>query len=69
MNLDLQRSKYIKAEVTVHKCEETVQGRKLFKGGNYMRKYGKSFKYNLIIHGLTECYLLQENIQKETKKE
>ena len=26
--------------VTVHKCAETIQGRKLFKGGNYMRKYG-----------------------------
>ena len=22
--------------------EETIQGRKLYKGGNYMRKYGKS---------------------------
>ena len=27
-------------EVTVHKCVETIQGRKVFKGGNYMRKYG-----------------------------
>ena len=27
-------------KVKVHKCEETTQGRKLFKGGNYMRKYG-----------------------------
>ena len=26
--------------VTVHKGAETIQGRKLFKGGNYMRKYG-----------------------------
>ena len=25
--------------ITVHKCAETIQGRKLFKGGNYMRKY------------------------------
>ena len=25
---------------TVHKSAETIQGRKLFKGGNYMRKYG-----------------------------
>ena len=23
----------------VHKCAETIQGRKLFKSGNYMRKY------------------------------
>ena len=27
--------------ITVHKCAETIQGRKLIKGGNYMRKYGK----------------------------
>ena len=26
--------------ITVHKCAENIQGRKLFKGGNYMRKYG-----------------------------
>ena len=26
--------------MAVHKCAETIQGRKLFKGGNYMRKYG-----------------------------
>ena len=28
--------------ITVHKCAETIQGRKLFKGGNYMRKYGNT---------------------------
>ena len=27
-------------KVTVHKGKETIQGRKLFKGGNYMRIYG-----------------------------
>ena len=32
-------------KVTVHKCAETIQGRKLFKGGNYMRKYGIQFWY------------------------
>ena len=26
--------------VTVHTGVETIQGRKLFKGGNYSRKYG-----------------------------
>ena len=26
--------------MTVHKSEETIQGRKLFKGGSYLRKYG-----------------------------
>ena len=34
LNLEIRRSK-----VTVHKGVETIQGRKLFKGGNYMRKY------------------------------
>ena len=28
--------------VAVHKSAETIQGRKLFKGGNYSRKYGIS---------------------------
>ena len=26
--------------VTVYKCADAIQWRKLFKGGNYMRKYG-----------------------------
>ena len=30
-------------KVTVHKSAETIQGRKLFKGGNYMRNYGILF--------------------------
>ena len=30
--------------VTVHTGAETIQGRKLFKGGNYMRKYGIYFR-------------------------
>ena len=41
LNLETQRSQYIRPKVTVHKGAETVQGRKLFKGGNYMRKYGR----------------------------
>ena len=36
-------------KVTVYKCAETIQGRKLFKGGNYMRKYGI---YNLLFSGI-----------------
>ena len=40
LNLEIQRSQYIRPKVTVHKGAETIQGRKLFKGGNYMRKYG-----------------------------
>ena len=39
-NLEIKRSQYIRPKVAVHKCMETIQGRKLFKGGNYMRKYG-----------------------------
>jgi hypothetical protein len=39
LNLEIQRSQYIRPKVTVHKCAETIQGRKLFKGGNYTRKY------------------------------
>ena len=44
-NLEIQRIPYIRPKVTVHKCAETIQGRKLFKGGNYMRKYGIQFCY------------------------
>ena len=40
LSLEIQRSQYIRPKVTVHKCAETIQGRKLFKGGNYSRKYG-----------------------------
>ena len=39
LNLEIQRSQCIMPKVTVHKGGETIQGRKLFKGGNYMRKY------------------------------
>ena len=35
-----ERSQYIRPKVRVHKGAETIQGRELFKGGNYMRKYG-----------------------------
>ena len=40
MNLEFQRS-VIRPEITVHKGAETIQVRKLFKGGNYTRKYGR----------------------------
>ena len=40
LNLEIQRSQYIRPKVTVLKGAETIQGRKLFKGGNYMRKFG-----------------------------
>ena len=37
------KSQYIRPKVTLHKWAETIQGRKLFMGGNYMRKYGMFF--------------------------
>ena len=40
LNFEIQRSQYIRPKVTVHKGAETIQGRKLFKRGNYMGKYG-----------------------------
>ena len=40
LNLEIQRSQHMRPKFTVHKCVETIQGRKLFKGGNYMSKYG-----------------------------
>ena len=49
LNLEIQRSQYIMPKVTVHKRAETIQGRKLFKGGNYMRNYG-SCRNSLIIY-------------------
>ena len=49
MNLEIQRSQYIRPKVTVHKCAEIIQGRKLFKGGNYMRKYGIPVSITLLI--------------------
>ena len=43
--MEIQRSQYKRPKVIVHKCEETIQERKLFKGENYMKKYG-IFKKN-----------------------
>ena len=45
MNLEVQRSQYTRPKVTVHKGAETIQGRKLLEGGNYMRKYGSRYKH------------------------
>ena len=39
---------YIGPEVTVNKGAETIQVRKLFKGGNYMGKYGIFLKHKTI---------------------
>ena len=47
LKLETQRSHYIWLNVTVNRGAETIQGRKLSKGGNYMRKYGKYKKKHL----------------------
>ena len=44
-HLEIQRSQYIRQKVTVHTGAETIQGRKLFKGGNYMRNCGNRLTY------------------------
>ena len=36
LNLEIQRSQYIRAKVTVHKCAETIQGRKLYEELRYI---------------------------------
>ena len=48
LNLEIQRSQYIQPKVTVHKCAETIQGRKLFKGGNTYVKLKHSFMLRYI---------------------
>ena len=57
LNLEIQRSNYIRPKVTVHKAAETIQGRKLFKGGNYMRKYGI---LALVLSKTASMYLLEQ---------
>ena len=36
LNLEIQRSKYIRPKVTAHKCAETIQGRKLYEEIRYI---------------------------------
>ena len=40
VSAEIQRSQYIRPKVIVHKGAETIQGRKLIKGRDYMRIYG-----------------------------
>ena len=42
LNLEIQRSQYIRPKVTVHKGAETIQGRKLYKEIRY------SFVHNFV---------------------
>ena len=39
MNLEIQRSQYIRPKVTVHKGAETIQGRKLYEEIRYYIHY------------------------------
>ena len=48
LNFEIQRLQYIRPKGTIHKGAETIQGRKLFKGGNYSRKYGKYKLWTLL---------------------
>ena len=36
LNLEIQSSQYIRPKVTVHKCVETIQGRKLYEEKRYV---------------------------------
>ena len=68
LNLEIQRSQYIRLKVTVHKCAETIQGRKLFKGGKYMRKYGISNVYDLtLLDSMIEIILLMLRSNSDTQ--
>ena len=42
-------------KITVHKGAETIQGRKLSKGGNYMRKYGMYLAFTLQMSSDIAC--------------
>ena len=46
-NLEIQRSQYIRPKVTVNKGAETIQGRKVFIGGNYKYKFKTRKKNNV----------------------
>ena len=37
LNLDFKRLQYIRLKVTVHKCAETIQGRKLYEEIQYIQ--------------------------------
>ena len=57
--------------ITVHTCTETIQGRKLFKGGNYFRKYGRCFLHpGKVIHSkngkVIQLTLITVQISEET---
>ena len=49
LNLEIQRSQYIRPMVTVHKGAETIQERKLFKGRNCKRKYGNFLSKQIVL--------------------
>ena len=49
-------------KITVHKGAETIQGRKLFKGGNYMRKHGIQNSIKIYFRMPTDCLVGQNYV-------
>ena len=49
LNLEIQRLQYVRPKVTVHKGAETIQRRNLFKGRNYVRKYGMHVQLHITL--------------------
>jgi hypothetical protein len=66
LNLEIQRSpQYIMPKVTVHKCAETIQGRKLFKGGNYSRE--ETIQGQKLYEEIRRYFQLKQNIKFNSK--
>ena len=55
MDLEIQKSQYIRPKVTVHKCAEIIQGRKLYEEIRYTAKF--EIKYGWFF--LTKLYLVK----------
>ena len=55
LHLEIKRSQYISPKVTVHKGVETIQGRKLFKGGNYEEIRYTDFSPYYLTHREVAC--------------
>ena len=68
LDSEIQWSQYIRSKVTVHKCAEDIQGRNLFKGGNYVRKYGIYYEIfkNKLLYSFT--VYLQFSLSEAYKK-
>ena len=47
LKVEIQRSKYIRPKVTVHKCAETIHGQKLYEE---IRQLNNKYDSNLVIN-------------------